>query len=242
MMKEAMVCKVLPSKHHGQLFSVLVNFLLGFFSLSSLLIKRRWFDKRKRSNKVFILDAAKLAIGGTAGHALNIVLAHMLDETGLDDECKFYLVNYMLDFLIGVPLSYFIILASSVVAETRKWVSLERRGYYGRPLDIGVWAKQTLEFTLTLALSKTLLAIPLFVFKDEFEKVGAELVRPVQAHPRFELFLVMIIVPVTLNALQFVIFDQILLDEHMSYESIESIDRNTHEPVEPTAKEGHSFL
>ena len=211
------VCKVLPTKEHGEAFSFIVNMLLGFFSLSSLVIKRKCFDKRKRTNQVFLLDAGKLAIAGGAGHILNILLASGLGD-GTEDECKFYLVNYMLDLLIGVPLSYFIILASSILAENKGWTALKRRGYYGRPVNYWIWAKQTFEFTMALALSKTLLAIPLFAFKDEFASVGADLVRPVQVHPHVELFTVMILVPVTLNAVQFIIFDQILLDESITLE------------------------
>jgi hypothetical protein len=214
-----MVCKVLPTGGgHNQIFSVIVNMLLGILSLSSLLIKRKWFDKRKRSNHVFFLDAARLAIAGGFGHILNILLASALDDTGLKDQCKFYLVNYMIDLLIGVPLSYIIILGNTIIAERFGWISLRRKGFYGRPIDYSVWAKQTLEFTFSLALAKVLLAIPLFTFKADFEIIGGDLVRPVDAHPHFELFFVMILVPVSLNSLQFVIFDQILQDEYPPYE------------------------
>jgi len=225
-----MVCRVVPTQPHGQVFSIIVNMMLGFFALSTLVIKRRYFDRRKRSNQVFLLDIGRLAVAGAAAHTLNIALAWGLDSTGLEDQCKFYLVNYILDVFIGVPLSYFILLFTSVMAVKYGWSSISKRGFYGRPVSYIVWLKQTAEFTFSLALAKLILAIPLFAFRDEFEEIGAQLVAPVQAHPHFELFFVMILVPTTLNAVQFIIFDQLLSEESTTTlkfsESSESFPEN----------------
>ena len=192
--------------------------MLAFLALSGLLAKRRWCERPKRSGKVFTLDAGRLLVAGTTCHVLNVLISIYLTDSDFEDECKFYLVNYLLDVVIGVPLSYSFLFLTTLLAERNQWTSITRRGYYGGDnvslrQSFPVWAKQTLELTCVLGISKIIIVIPLFLFRRNFDAIGETLVSPVQGHPHFELFFVMLVVPMTFNALQFLIFDFILKDD-----------------------------
>lgn len=198
-------CKVLQQ----DVFSLMVNFMLGVIALSSLLIKRSWFDRRKRSNWAFFYDVSKLFVSGMTGHMLNVILSHKLDDTGSGDECAYYLVNYLLDFVFGVPLTVYLLRHMLSLSHSRGWTSLQRRGHYND--SFSVWFKQTVEFTGIVAGVKLLLAVPLFVMQSQFQALGMVLVEPMQHNIQLELFAVMLVIPTLLNVIQFLLYDQILM-------------------------------
>ncbi|KAH9260591.1 hypothetical protein BASA81_001058 [Batrachochytrium salamandrivorans] len=206
-------CKVLGD----DLFSLVVNCMLGAIALSSLLIKRRYFDKLKRTNRAFCMDVSKLFVSGTTGHLLNVAISQSLGGGDIGgDECAYYLVNYLLDFVFGVPLTMYCLNSTLRLSHRQGWTSLQQRGYYND--SFGVWVKQTLEFTGVVAGVKVCLALPLFAMQHSFAKLGGVLVTSLQHDPQLELFVVMLVVPTLLNVVQFVVYDQILMLSEMEDE------------------------
>lgn len=206
------VCSVLP---HST-FSVVVQAVLGLLAFLSVFLRWTTFEKPRRDGETFILDAGRLFFAGSLGHFLNVFYSFAVEASNDGDQCKFYLVNYVVDFFLGVPATYLVLILTSMIAQRRGWASIRFRGRYtddtGRT-SVTIWFKQCMEFCLAIFITKTVLVIPLFAARKSAGMFGYLLIPSfVRESPRFELVFVMVLVPTVLNILQFLIFDQILKD------------------------------
>ncbi|EPZ35515.1 Protein of unknown function DUF3661, vaculolar transmembrane domain-containing protein [Rozella allomycis CSF55] len=83
-------------------------------------------------------------------------------------------------------------------------------GFYGQPVKIRYWLAQTILFVVALLINKSLL-FPI-IGLDVVYIAGALILSPIQAYPKWELLIVMLIVPFIMNVFQFWVIDQFIKD------------------------------
>lgn len=208
--------------HHCELingsFSVFIQLLLGFMALSSLLIKRKYFERSKRSRKIWLYDTSKQIIGQFFAHICNILIALILAEKKEDnDPCEWYLLNYILDTILGMFVCWlFVRLVNRISYRYNK--PFLRSGNYrtgpGRMQGIGQYMIQLGVWISIIFTTKVLIfVLVLLPFKSLLQKLGDVMVHPLVDHPKAELVVVMIIVPLIMNSIQYWIQDTFLKDK-----------------------------
>lgn len=188
-------------------FGYAVQVALGVAALLVLVVKRNR-ERPRRTMKSFLRDASKQAIGAAVAHALNLALAVLLN--GIGNECKWYFINFVADTLLGVLLNWALLRGSERVLG--KFTHRFRSGRYG--------AKEgTYNFVLQLSLWIAVVCVVkvgiffgvILPFTDELYEIGDFFLRPIDPYPRFELVVVMILVPAVLNVVAFYVQDNFLM-------------------------------
>jgi hypothetical protein len=242
-------CKLLS----GQ-FAILVQFILAFICFLTLAIK--WhFERPKRAPTVWILDGTKQGIGSITGHMANIFLStiiahsryhHTVDENHGnadngdeedDDECKWYLMNYLSDSTFGIIFNILILkLLSSFIHSFSSPSSpsspahgshsprhLHHRhpphrsliwfqfGYYGNPISLSIWFIQLLLWLLIVLCGKFLTFLIFYLISNEVNALISPAFLIFKGYPKVELIVVMILIPFLLNSVQFWIQDSYLM-------------------------------
>jgi STIMATE family len=147
----------------GGAFSLLLQMLLGFAALSTLLYKRM-LEVPKRNFKVWAYDASKQALGSMLLHtwnmALSMWLAKLRRKMGGDtgDECAMYFVNFTIDIFLGTALIWALVSFQRYLARVLNIRSLRHTGYYGEPPRFRVYFAQVNFHTQKAVLY---LAVPL---------------------------------------------------------------------------------
>jgi hypothetical protein len=202
-----MVCRLL-----GDFVSILIQGLLGISALGSLAIKRI-LENPKREFRVFVYDVSKQAIGQLYAHGLNLLIAiHLTHPDG--DQCVWYFVNFIVDVIGGLPLTYLLVLLTNHLAQRLNYTSLLSGEYIQDQWcinrsylkQIGVWL--TVVTTTKLLLYGAVL-VPL---QSKLVDMGETILLPVTRHHNetLELVVVMVLVPLSLNIIQYWIQDAFL--------------------------------
>mmetsp|Transcript_5699 Transcript_5699/g.11315 ORF Transcript_5699/g.11315 Transcript_5699/m.11315 type:complete len:237 (-) Transcript_5699:392-1102(-) len=126
-------------------FDIAIQAVLGFLAFMSLVLKR-YLESPRRPMKIWFFDASKQAFAGLTVHWLNIAIAEFLTHGGdssdlKSDECDFYFVNFVIDVVVGVSITYLLLEVVQMLAEKYDIPSL-RTGEYGDPPKINVWLLQ----------------------------------------------------------------------------------------------------
>ncbi|CAI2377316.1 unnamed protein product [Moneuplotes crassus] len=207
---------------------LIVQGILGLISLSALLVKR-YFEKPKRPWVVWIFDNSKQVFGAFLQHCLNMMLAILLSHTNEADNCDWYFINFICDILIGVPLCY---LGLKMVENIGLKYHIEElnTGVYIKELhyspdiefldpailakkhevDYKIWIIQIAVWGLIVASMKVLLFCILQIFAVPLEIAVKVCLGWLNIYPNIKLVLIMMVVPLVCNALQFWIQDGIL--------------------------------
>lgn len=195
----------------GGSFSIMVQMLLGLFAATSLYVKWR-LETPRRTFQTWLFDMSKQGTSGLVAHGLNMFFAKFLSHSQETegDECAWYFVNFVFDTVLGVPFCWFLLRVLERLARTNNWTSLRTSGDYGDPPVIRRWALQLSAWVGIIAITKTTLAIPLYLQSGPVSLLGEWLFKPIQPYPKTELVVVMILSPGLLNVVQFWILDQIL--------------------------------
>ena len=209
-----MVCQLIDDA-----FSILIQCLLGFFALFSLCVKRIT-ERPKRNFKVFVYDVSKQVVGSLYAHGLNILVA--INVTSLNknseynDQCMWYFVNFMVDVMLGLVLSWLLItLVNNTVRKMGLLTlvsgeyNIDNKGCLNRQ-----YLFQLLIWICIITVTKIILFFAILIpFSDGLGKMGTAILKPVSNHDETELIVVMILVPLSLNILQFWIQDTFLKAE-----------------------------
>ena len=121
-------------------------------SLSALLVKR-YFEEPKRTWLVWTLDISKQIFSAALAHCINMMLAIMLSERHVSDNCDWYFINTASDVIIGVFLCYIILLFVERIASNMEIYELNTGVYIKEnslQIDIENFdpEKQEIEFTI----------------------------------------------------------------------------------------------
>ncbi|KAG5188483.1 vacuolar membrane protein-domain-containing protein [Tribonema minus] len=215
----------------GGAFSIILQGLLGFAALSTLVYKRL-LENPRRPILVWLYDTSKQAIGAGLVHAwnmaLSIAIAKLRRDQGDDasDECALYFVNYAVDILLGTGLIWGLVQAQVTMAKRLGVGSLRHTGFYGDPPRLSVYLAQLLAFMFILVIQKTALAFLVIALDGQIEVMAEFLFLPLQGYPDLELLIVMILCPWCLNSVQFWILDSVVMfkvSDANAYKQIEDV-------------------
>ena len=203
--------------------------VLGLISIGSLVIKKFMPDER-RSWKIFILDISKQLVSALIAHFVNLLLALYLHSTLKEGNgCVWYFINLTLDCFVGVFFAYIVF---SIVNHFAKKFGIEilKSGVYidksvslidGKEIpddavDYRIWAVQVVVWVLCTLIAKLAIFFLILFYHKELVWFGRSFLALFENYPRIELVMVMIIIPLTFNAIQFWIQDSFLKgDDHV---------------------------
>lgn len=212
-------------------YSVMIQMLLGLISFSSLWVKRQLETEPKRDYVIFLFDVSKQAFGLLVAHGFNVAISEGLSRYHTNnDPCVWYFVNYLIDVLGGLPLNYlgiYLLRKYSKRCGDLSWQS----GHYEeiqndyqlidnpstsqiikKILKVKSYWKQLASWILIIMCVKIILAISLLVpFHRDFFSLGHSILSPVADKEGLELVIVMLVVPITFNVIQYWIQDNFLM-------------------------------
>ncbi|KAI9833114.1 MAG: hypothetical protein M1826_000481 [Phylliscum demangeonii] len=203
-------------------FALLIQCALGVLALSTLVWKR-YREKPRRPVKVWAFDVSKQVVGSSMLHIANLLMSmlsagqltvrpKLIDGPGKKyqpNPCSFYLLNLAIDTTLGIPvLIFFLRLLTRAFALTPLGVPPEsiQSGNYGQPPRSTWWMKQCIIYFMGL-LGMKLCVLVLFSLLPWLSQVGDWCLRWTEGNEMIQVFFVMLLFPLIMNALQYYIID-----------------------------------
>ncbi|KAI9800126.1 MAG: hypothetical protein M1833_003453 [Piccolia ochrophora] len=219
-------------------FSLLVQGALGLLALSSLVWKRSR-ERPQRPLKIWAFDASKQVFGSVLVHIANLVMSMLSagqfsvkvtngKTPGAEDgyrpnPCSFYLLNLAIDTTLGIPILVLLLklltYAFSLTPFGQPPESIQS-GHYGRPPRVVWWLKQSLIYFMGLMGMKICVLI-IFNLMPWISRIGDWALKWTEGNVTLQITFVMLLFPVTMNALQYYIIDSFIKEK----------DSNEHEAV-----------
>ncbi|KAK2762832.1 hypothetical protein FQN54_001007 [Arachnomyces sp. PD_36] len=195
-------------------FALVVQAALGGLALLSLVYKR-WRERPQRPVKVWAFDASKQVFGSGLLHLANLVMSiFSADQTSLTaksqtNPCSFYLLNLGIDTTIGIPILILILRVVNYAAQLTPLAnppeSIES-GNYGDPPSGVWWLKQSFIYFIGLLGMKACVFFLIQVLPFIVE-VGDWALKWTEGNTAMQIFFVMLLFPVIMNAVQYYIID-----------------------------------
>ncbi|KKZ68032.1 hypothetical protein EMCG_06242 [[Emmonsia] crescens] len=195
-------------------FALIVQAALGALALLSLVYKR-WRERPQRPVKVWAFDVSKQVFGSVLLHMANL-LASMFSAgqipvtaTYQPNPCSYYLLNLGIDTTFGIPI---LILLLRVLNHAARYTPLANppesieSGNYGDPPRAKWWFKQSLIYFLGLVCMKTCVVVLIHMLPF-IVKIGDWALRWTEGNTAVQIFFVMLLFPVIMNAVQYYIID-----------------------------------
>ncbi|KAI6657652.1 putative membrane protein [Oopsacas minuta] len=187
-------------------FGLFMQALIGIVAFSTLVLKRfKEPRKERRPWRIWIADTAKQALGMMMLHFLNIILSALL-ENKHDDQCVWYLTNFMLDSTFGLFFIYLFLLISKKIIQKLKFSPLIS-GEYGHPFKIHYWLGQLVVYLLVLLAVKVIMF--LFALLPFWVILGNAIL--FFKNPLARTAVVMFVIPFIVNIIMFWIVDSVLM-------------------------------
>ncbi|KAJ5934548.1 hypothetical protein N7466_004095 [Penicillium verhagenii] len=186
----------------------------GGLALLSLVFKR-WKERPQRPIKVWAFDVSKQVFGSFMLHLANLLMSMFSAgqlEIRMDykpNPCSFYLLNLGIDTTLGIPILIVALRILNLIASytilANPPESIES-GNYSNPPRASWWFKQSIIYFLGLLIMKicVFFLIQLFPF---IIKVGDWALRWTEGNTALQITFVMLLFPVTMNAIQYYIID-----------------------------------
>jgi hypothetical protein len=208
-------------------FAFLVQGTLGFLCVLTLIIKRQTEIPRREWN-VWFLDAMKQGLGSSLSHFTNIFLSEFIvtDISG-GDECQWYCIAYLLDSSFGIMFNLSFLGFIEILAAKYSDTEILKFGEYGNPPKMMLFFPQLAIWLLIVITGKIgITIVQLYLSKPL--GIGIKWVLSwFHKRPPLELVLVMIIIPVIVNAVQFWLTDSFLKKDEK-----QQADKNNHIPLD----------
>mmetsp|Transcript_125309 Transcript_125309/g.390114 ORF Transcript_125309/g.390114 Transcript_125309/m.390114 type:complete len:233 (-) Transcript_125309:84-782(-) len=195
-------------------------FVQGFLALTVLgvLIFKRYRENPQRTLTIWFMDCSKQGFAMGLQHGVNILLALLFASQGAKaGQCIWYIANFSITVFCGLfLLSGYMALHRFIVE--RYGLTWLRSGEYGDPPRWAIWFTQMLLWCFVCCSEKLITASlviwPLYKFIDT---VLVPVEKPILNYPRVELVLVMVLMPMLLNALFAWIVDNLIKDPHLEH-------------------------
>ncbi|KAI4121573.1 MAG: hypothetical protein LQ338_006283 [Usnochroma carphineum] len=199
--------------------SIFIQAALGGLALLSLVYKR-WRERPRRPWKIWFFDVSKQVVGSVLLHIANLLMS-MLSSGQLSvtpktvtggyraNPCSFYLLNLAIDTTIGIPILIVLLRLLTYGAsltpfgEPRESI---QSGHYGRPPKAIWWLKQSFIYFLGLLGMKACVFV-IFQLCPWIIRVGDWALKWTEGNETVQVFFVMLLFPVVMNALQYYIID-----------------------------------
>ncbi|KAJ5929307.1 hypothetical protein N7454_007155 [Penicillium verhagenii] len=172
-------------------FSLIVQAALGGLALLSLVFKR-WKERPQRPIKVWAFDVSKQVFGSFMLHLANLLMSMFSAgqlEIRMDykpNPCSFYLLNLGIDTTLGIPILIVALRILNLIASytilANPPESIESGNYSNPP-------------------SRIMVLFPFII------KVGDWALRWTEGNTALQITFVMLLFPVTMNAIQYYIID-----------------------------------
>ena len=221
-----MVCKLIDGW-----YSIVIQCVLGCLSFSSLWLKRYLETEPKRDYLVFLFDVSKQGIGLFVAHGINISIARLLsNQNKHQDQCIWYFINFCVDVLAGMPLNYlgiYLLRKHSHRCRDPSWQSghyeelennyqqFEHKTNCEKTIQIfkikSYWKQLTAWIIIILIVKLIMLGCILKPLSSPLFQAGESILSPVTDNEDVELVIVMIIIPICLNMIQYWIQDNFLM-------------------------------
>lgn len=168
----------------------------------SCLVAKRYFEPPhiRRPWKTWWYDTSKQGIGAAVIHFLNIYLAPLFQG----DPCTWYIINFLLDSTIGLFIIYIGIRICHLLAKKKNFISINF-GEYTAPNS---WIHQTIIYVALMVLIKLLTTL---IVQFEFWNIIKNFILSPFSNPKYELAVVILIIPFFVNIFVFWITDNFLM-------------------------------
>ncbi|PLN77427.1 Vaculolar membrane protein-domain-containing protein [Aspergillus taichungensis] len=212
-------------------FSLFVQAALGALALLSLVYKR-WRERPQRPVKVWAFDVSKQVFGSAMLHLANLLMsmfsAGQLEITSdyRPNPCSFYILNLGIDTTLGIPILIFILYILNRLASYTPLANPPesiQSGHYGRPPRATWWFKQSMIYFVGL-LGMKICVFFLIQLIPFIVKVGDWALRWTEGNPGVQIFFVMLLFPLIMNAVQYYIIDTFIKKPARQLEEEESRD------------------
>ncbi|OQE43403.1 hypothetical protein PENCOP_c003G08243 [Penicillium coprophilum] len=215
-------------------FSVFVQIALGGLALLSLVFKR-WRERPQRPVKVWAFDVSKQVFGSVMLHMLNLVMS-MFSAGQLEirnsykpNPCSFYLLNLGIDTTLGIPILILLLRVLNYLASYTPLAnppeSIES-GNYGQPPRVTWWLKQAIVYFMGL-LGMKICVFFLIQLLPFIVKIGDWALRWTEGNTAVQIFFVMLLFPVIMNAIQYYIIDIFIKKPVSQYAVDDTIEHAT---------------
>jgi len=214
-------------------FSIVIQGALGALALLSLVYKR-WRERPQRPVKIWAFDVSKQVFGSLLLHLVNLLIS-MVSSGSLTvkpgeyqaNPCSFYLLNLAIDTTIGIPILIVLLRVFTIIAgRTRLGQPPEsiRSGNYGDPPNVKWWLKQMLIYFVGL-LGMKFCVVVFFKICPWIVEVGDWALGWTEGNDVLQIFFVMLLFPVIMNALQYYIVDSFIkMKEDPTHEAVPTED------------------
>ena len=197
----------------GGWFAVFIQLGLAVLCIMTLVYKR-YGEHPKRDWVVWSLDVMKQGFGATYGHFANILMSATIAK-GLPsgDECQWYCLNFVIDSTFGTFFNISILMVVELImSKYSKGKSKEclRFGAYGSPPSLNSWFGQLIVWIIIISLGKLIILPVLIYLSSPLNDIISIVFSSMSNYPDVELVIVMVIVPLILNTLQFWLQDSYL--------------------------------
>ncbi|WPH00575.1 Pfam:DUF3661 [Acrodontium crateriforme] len=231
-------------------FALLVQGALGAMAILSLVWKR-YRETPKRPWKIFFFDVSKQVFGSMLTHILNLAMSMLgsvaivnaaevaastaaagKDEsTRTPNPCSFYLLNLAIDTTIGIPVLYLLLKvlhAAALHTPLADPPASIKSGNYSPPGEkpkATWWLKQLTIYFLGLVGMK-LFVFFLFQALPWLPWVGDWALRWTKGNEALEVTFAMFIFPLAMNAVQYWIIDNFIMDKEREkgYEAVHDVE------------------
>eukprot|EP01041_Mallomonas_annulata_P007128 gene7128-14501_t len=193
----------------GGYSSIIVHIILAFFCILTLVYKRQ-HEKPKRNWLIWSLDVMKQGVGASYGHFVNIFVSAIIAQRIVGgDECQWYCLNFVVDSTFGTIFNIALLSLVEFIS-TRSPRNIMQSGHYGSPVSLWIWLAQLFVWLSIITLGK-LTILPIIVYLADFLNIWIGFVfRGLADYPDLELVMVVVVIPVILNSVQFWLQDNYL--------------------------------
>ena len=230
---------------------LIIQWILGLMSFWALLIKR-YFEKPKRPWVVWLLDNSKQAFSVLLQHWMNMMFAVTLSQANLADNWDWYFINFTIDVFLGVALWYLgVLLIERIglyyqIEELNTGVYIKENTYSPEiedlhpayqmdrhEIDYRIWVIQIAVWGFIVISVKLILLLAFqALFAQTLETISNVLLGWLNMYPNVKLVLIMMVIPLWFNAIQFWIQDNILKakkETNMKFISLSILERRKSE-------------
>ncbi|KZT60752.1 hypothetical protein CALCODRAFT_530861 [Calocera cornea HHB12733] len=197
--------------------ALVVQALMGALVLLSLVYKRHR-ERPKRAWWIWAFDVGKQVVGQASIHVSNIIISWVGASNGAAaNACSWYLVNILVDTtLAGVGLIYIALQGLTNVLSDRLAIPGLVSGEYGHPPKWSYFFRQLVVYLLALAFMK-ITVLGLFALVPDIMRIGDWMLGWTASNWALQVVLVMGIVPITMNVLQFWLIDSIVMSKMLTF-------------------------
>ncbi|KAI0183908.1 FK506-binding protein 2 precursor [Xylaria flabelliformis] len=237
-------------------FALLVQLALGGLALLALVYKR-WRERPQRPVKIWFFDVSKQVFGSVLVHIANVFMSMLtsgrfsikLEPAGVEtvvrmlrregvpyvpNPCSFYLLNLAIDTTIGIPILIILLrVLTGLVAYTPLGKPREsiQSGNYGSPPSAWWWLKQSVIYFCGLFGMKICVLL-IFLILPWISRVGDWALGWTDGNEQLQIFFVMMLFPLIMNAIQYYIIDSFIKMKETGHERIPQDEGDDRDPFD----------